>query len=139
MSEGEGPALGWVREYNAQNISLDQLADKIAGHEFKERKGGTVQPTMARALDYQQADYEEGTFDEIYRARAYGLLTKDDMETIFDRVDQKQAAQPDEPEPDCEWTTGESPHQAGVVELSVAPEPYLVKVNDGYLRIKVTS
>lgn len=135
MSEGEGPALGWVREYNAQNISLDQLADKIAGHEFKERKSGAVQPTLARALDYQQAEYEEGTFDEIYRARAYGLLTKDDMETILDRVDRQQ---PDQPEPDRQWTTGASPDEAAVVELSPSPEPYLVKVDDGYLRIKVT-
>lgn len=135
MSEGEGPALGWVREYNAQNISLDQLADKIAGHEFKERKSGAVRPTLARALDYQQADYEEGTFDEIYRARAYGLLTKDDMETILDRVDRQQTAQP---EPDLEWATGTSPDEAPVLELSPAPEPYLVKVDDGYLRIKVT-
>ncbi len=135
MSEGEGPALGWVREYNAQNISLDQLADKIAGHDFKERNGEDVRPTLALALDYQHADYEEGTFDEIYRARAYGLLTKPDMETILDRVDQNQKAQP---EPDCEWQTGGSPDEAAVVELSASPEPYLVKVDDGYLRIKVT-
>ena len=136
MSEGEGPAMGWVREYNAQNISLDQLADKIAGHEFKERKAESAEPTMARALDYKDANYEVGTFDEVYRARAFGLLTKQDMETILERVDMKAA---EAPEPYCECRAGESPDKAEVIELSVSPEPYLVKVDDGYLRIKVTN
>ncbi len=86
MGESEGPAMGWVREYNAQIITIDQLADKIAGHEFKERKSDKDRPVAARALDYRDDTYEPGTFDEIYRARAYGLLTKQDMETILSRI-----------------------------------------------------
>lgn len=88
MSDDEGPTGRWVREYNAQLMSLDQLADKIAGHEFVERKREEKQPTMGRALDYKDADYEPGTFDEVYRARAFGLLTKHDMQTIFERIEQ---------------------------------------------------
>ncbi len=91
MGEADGPTMGWVREYNAQIISIDQLADKIAGHQFKERKSSAAQPTLARALDYRDDNYEPGTFDEIYRARAYGLLTKQDMETILNRIDEKKA------------------------------------------------
>lgn len=136
MSEGEGPASGWVREYNAQNISLDQLADKIAGHDFKERKGEGDLPTMARALDYKDADYETGTFDEVYRARAFGLLTKQDMETILERVEQAAAASP---QPHCECRTAASPDEADAIELKVSPEPYLVKVDGGYIRIRVTT
>lgn len=91
MSEGEGPTGRWVREYNAKLISLDELADKIAGHQFEERKREEELPTMGRALDYKDADYEPGTFDEVYRARAFGLLTKHDMETIFDRMEQARS------------------------------------------------
>ncbi|MEX0790894.1 MAG: hypothetical protein WD178_08985 [Actinomycetota bacterium] len=90
MSEGEGPTGRWVREYNAQLMSLDELADKIAGHEFRERKS-EEQPTMGRALDYKDEVYEPGTFDEVYRARAFGLLTKQDMQTIMDRVEQARS------------------------------------------------
>ncbi|CAN5900012.1 hypothetical protein BH23ACT12_BH23ACT12_12540 [soil metagenome] len=88
MTEGEGPTGRWVREYNAQLMSLDQLADKIAGHQFQERKREDEQPTMGRALDYKDDDYEPGSFDEVYRARAFGLLTKHDMQIILDRVEQ---------------------------------------------------
>lgn len=87
MAENEGPTGRWIREYNAQLMSLDELADKIAGHEFPERKS-KEQPTMGRALDYKDEHYEPGTFDEVYRARAFGLLTKQDMQTILDRVEQ---------------------------------------------------
>lgn len=96
MAEGEGPTGRWVREYNAKLISLDELADKIAGHQFEESKREGERPTMGRALDYKEADYkdadhEPGTFDEVYRAQAFGLLTKHDMETIFDRVQQSRS------------------------------------------------
>lgn len=91
MSEGEGPTGRWVREYNAKLMSLDELADKIAGHQFEERKREEELPTMGRALDYKDADYEPGTFDEVYRARAFGLLTKHDMATIFDRMEQARS------------------------------------------------
>lgn len=90
MDEGAGPTGRWVREYNAKLISLDELADKIAGHQYEERKREEELPTMARALDYKDADYEPGTFDEIYRARTFGLLTKHDMATILDRVQQSR-------------------------------------------------
>ena len=136
MAEGEGPAMGWVREYNAQNMSLDELADKIAGHDFKDRKSEGTQPTMARALDYKDANYEVGTFDEVYRAQAFGLLTKKDMQTILDRVDEAQTTSP---EPDRQCRSAGSPEEAEVIELPAAPEPYLLKVDDGYIRIKVTS
>lgn len=92
MDENEGPNEGptgrWVREYNAQLMSLDELADKIAGHQYPERKNQEGQPSMGRALDYKDEVYEPGTFDEVYRARAFGLLTKQDMQTILDRVEQ---------------------------------------------------
>lgn len=91
MAEGEGPTGRWVREYNAKLITLEQLADNIAGHKFEERKRDEEMPTMGRALDYKDADYEQGTFDEVYRARAFGLLTKHDMETILDRVQQARS------------------------------------------------
>ena len=97
MVEGESPAGRWVREYNAQLMSLDELADKIAGYKFKERKGEGSEPTMGRALDYKNADYEAGTFDDVYQARAFGLLTKQEMETILDRVE-KAAASSDQAE-----------------------------------------
>ncbi|HEX2149101.1 MAG TPA: hypothetical protein VHI31_02865 [Actinomycetota bacterium] len=125
-----------MREYNAQNMSLDELADKIAGHGFKDRKKEGTPPTMARALDYKDANYESGTFDEVYRAQAFGLLTKKDMQTILDRVDQSQSSSPG---PDRECRSASSPEDAEVIELQSAPEPYLLKVGDGYVRIKVTS
>jgi hypothetical protein len=97
MVEGESPAGRWVREYNAQLMSLDELADKIAGYEFKKRKGESSKPTMGRALDYRTADYEAGTFDDVFQARAFGLLTKQEMETIMERIGQA-AASSDKPE-----------------------------------------
>jgi hypothetical protein len=98
MVEGESPAGRWVREYNAQLMSLDELVDKIAGYEFKERKGEGSEPTMGRALDYKNADYEAGTIDDLFQARAFGLLTKHEMETIMERVGQA-AASSDQAEP----------------------------------------
>ena len=136
--EGEGPASGWVREYNAQNISLRELTEKIANHEFDKRKGEGDMPTMNRALDYKDADYEPGTFDDIYRARAYGLLTKSDMETILEAVQQKKNAE-DLIEPDHVCEASESPDDAPVIELKAAAEPYLLKVDDGYVKISVTA
>jgi hypothetical protein len=97
MVEGESPANRWIREYNAQLMSFDELADKIAGYKFKERQGEASRPTMGRALDYKNADYEPGTFDDVYQARAFGLLTKQEMETILERID--QAASSDQAEP----------------------------------------
>lgn len=135
MSEGEGPAMSWVREYNAQNISLGELADRIAGHEFQQRKGEGDQPTLARALEYKDADYEAGTFDDVYRARAYGLLTRQDMDSILDRVKQKEAEGMQDPYCICE--AGASASDAPLIELPAASEPYLVKVNDGYVKIQV--
>lgn len=92
MVEGESPAGRWIREYNAQLISFDDLADKIAGYKFKEREGEADKPTMGRALDYKNADYEPGTFDDVYQARAFGLLTKQEMQTILERIDQAAAS-----------------------------------------------
>lgn len=98
MVEGESPAGRWIREYNAELMSLDQLADKIAGYKFKERKGKNSKPTMGRALDYKNADSEVGTFDDVYQAQAFGLLTKKEMQTILERVEQV-AASSDQAEP----------------------------------------
>ena len=92
MPEGESPAGRWVREYNAQLMSLDELADKIAGYKFKERKGEKLKPTMGRALDYKSADSEVGTFDDVYQAQAFGLLTKKEMQTILERIEQAAAS-----------------------------------------------
>lgn len=97
MVEGESPAGRWVREYNAQLMSLEELAGKIAGYKFKEREGEGSKPTMGRALDYRNADYEPGTFDDVYQARAFGLLTKQEMEMILERVE-NAAASPDQAE-----------------------------------------
>lgn len=94
MVEGESPASRWIREYNAQLMSFEELADKIAGYKFKERKGEGSRPTMGRALDYKNADYEPGTFDDVYQARAFGLITKKEMETILERIE--AASSPDE-------------------------------------------
>jgi hypothetical protein len=138
MNEGEGPALIWVREYNAKNISLSELAEKIAGHDFEQRKGEAEKPTPARALEYKDADYEAGTFDDIYRAQAYGLLTKQDMDTILAQVKQKEDVKGKQ-EPHFVCQAGASPADASLIELKAASEPYLVKVDDGYVKIKVTS
>lgn len=135
--EGEGPALGWVREYNAQNMSLRELAEKIANHDFANRKGGGEMPTLKRAMEYRDADYEGGTFDDVYRARAYGLLTKSDMETILGAVNQK-ASEKDAQEPHHVCDAAPSPSKAPVIELKASPEPYLIKVNDGYVKISVS-
>ena len=137
MSEGEGPAMSWVREYNAQIISLGELADKIADHDFQPRKGEGDQPTLARALEYKDADYEAGTFDEVYRARAYGLLTRQEMDSILDRVKLKEEEK-GVPEAYCDCEAGASPADAPLIELKASTEPYLVKVNDGYVKIQVT-
>ncbi len=104
MVEGESPANRWIREYNAQLMSFDELVDKIAGYKFKERQGEASQPTMGRALDYKNADYEPGTFDDVYQARAFGLITKQEMETILERID--QAASSDQAEPATKPTIG---------------------------------
>lgn len=136
MSEGEGPAMSWVREYNAQIISLGELADKIADHDFQPRKGEGDQPTLARALDYKDADYEAGTFDEVYRAQAYGLLTRQEMDSILDRVKLKEEEK-GVLEPYCDCEAGASPEDAPLIELKASTEPYLVKVNDGYVKIQV--
>ena len=135
--EGEGPAMGWVREYNAQNMSLGELAEKIASHDFRQRKGETDQPTLSRALDYKDADYQAGTFDDVYRARAYGLLTKQDMETILDMVSQREAEK-GVTKPHHECSAGSSPDDAPTIELQPAPEPYLIKVDEGFVKISVT-
>ncbi|HEX2149593.1 MAG TPA: hypothetical protein VHI31_05395 [Actinomycetota bacterium] len=95
MVEGESPAGRWIREYNAQLMSLDQLADKIAGHTFKERMSKNSEPTMGRALDYKNADFEVGTFDDVHQALAFGLLTKREMQTILERIEQV-AGSPDQ-------------------------------------------
>ena len=137
MNEGEGPAMSWVREYNAQNISLGELADNIAGHDFQPRKGEGDQPALVRALEYKDADYEAGTFDEVYRARAYGLLTRQEMDSILDRVKQREAEKA-ALEPYCDCRAGSSPSDAPLIELKAATEPYLVKVDDGYVKIQVT-
>lgn len=63
------PANRWIREYNAHLMSFEELADKIAGYKFKERKGEASQPTMGRALDYKNTDYEPGTFDDLQPIR----------------------------------------------------------------------
>ncbi|HVL49874.1 MAG TPA: hypothetical protein VM754_00025 [Actinomycetota bacterium] len=136
--EGEGPAMGWVREYNAQNMSLDELANRIAGHDFRERKGDKQMPTMARALEYQDADYEAGTFDDVYRAKAFGLLTRQDMDTIMERMGKGEESE-DRQEPDFVCSSAPAPGEAPVLEIPASPEPQLIKVDDGYIRIKVTS
>ena len=135
--EGEGPALAWVREYNAQNISLDDLADKIANHEFKPRKGSDEPPTPARALDYKDAKYQAGTFDDVYRAKAYGLLTKNDMEVILDRVAATKDAEGEE-EPHATTPGSESANDAPVIELKASSEPYLLKVEDRFVKVQIT-
>ncbi len=135
--EGEGPALGWVREYNAQNISIDELAEKIASHDFELRKGKEELPTLSRALDYKDADYQPGTFDDVYRARAYGLLTKQDMEKILNQVEQRQAEK-DQIKPHHECTSGSPPDQAPTIELTASSEPYLIKVDEGYVKVSVS-
>jgi hypothetical protein len=135
--EGEGPAMGWVREYNAQNISLDELAEKIASHDFEQRTGDSELPTLSRALDYKDADYQPGTFDDVYRARAYGLLTKQDMEKIFDQVNQREAEK-GVTKPHHECSAGSTPEDAPTIELTPSSEPYLIKVDDGYLKVSVS-
>lgn len=136
-NEGEGPAMTWVREYNAQLLTLDDLAKRIANHKFKEREGSSAVPTPARALEYKDADYQGGTFDDVYRARAFGLLTRGDMEVILERVKQARAAKANE-EPARVCKTAASPDKAEVIELRASSEPHLVKVDDGYIRVKVT-
>jgi hypothetical protein len=135
--EEEGPAMGWVREYNAKNISLDELTNKIASHDFEERKGKAQLPTLSRALEYRDADYEPGTFDEVYRAKAYGLLTKQEMEAILDQVE-KREAEKGVSRPHHECSSGSSPKQAPTIELRPSSEPYLIKVDDGYVKISIT-
>jgi hypothetical protein len=139
MSEGEGDsqAMSWVREYNAQKMSFNELADRIAGYPFKPpRKGEAEAPSMARAADYKDAYYEVGTFDDVYRAQAFGLLTKNEMQRILDRVEEATA---NRAKPDFEIRSADSPESAEVLELKPAVEPYLVKVNDGYIRVKVAA
>ena len=134
--EGEGPAMTWVREYNAQLITLDDLAKRIAGHDFRERKG-EEQPTLARAIDYRDANYEAGTFDDVYRARAYGLLTGQDMKVIMERVKEREETKSPQ-EPSCVCQSADSPAKAPLIELASSAEPHLVKVDNGYIRVKVT-
>ncbi len=129
--------MAWVREYNAQNLSLEELADRIAGHDFRKRKGEKQEPNMARALEYKDADYEEGTFDEVYRAQAFGLLTRKDMDVILDRVQQSEETD-DTSEPNFVCQTASSPAQATLIELPASSEPHLIKVDDGFIKIKVT-
>jgi hypothetical protein len=137
MSEGEGDsqAMSWVREYNAQNMSFNELADRIANHPFKQpKKGDAEAPSMARAADYKDAYYEVGTFDDVYRAQAFGLLTKGEMQRILDRVEEAAA---NRAKPDFEIRSADSAEGAEVLELKPADDPYLVKVNDGYIKVKV--
>jgi hypothetical protein len=138
MSEGEGDskAMTWVREYNAQNISFNELADRIANHTFKRAKGDSEEPSMARAADYKDAYYEVGTFDDVYRAQAFGLLTKTEMQRILERVEEARA---NRATPDFECRSSEIADNAEVLELKAAgPEPYLIKVDDGYIKVRIT-
>lgn len=138
MSEGEGDsqAMSWVREYNAQNMSFNELADRIAGHTFKSRKSGADEPSMARAADYKDAYYEVGTFDDVYRAQAFGLLTKGEMQRILDRVEEAAA---NRAKPDFEVRAAGSVDDAEVLDLKPSTEPYLIKVGDGYIKVKVAA
>lgn len=139
MSEGEGDsqAMSWVREYNAQNMSFHELANRIANHTFKPAKGASAgEPSMARAADYKDAYYEVGTFDDVYRAQAFGLLTKAEMQRILDKVEEAKATRA---KPDFEIGLSEAPDNAEVLELKPSADPYLLKVGDGYIKIKVAA
>lgn len=134
--EGEGPAMTWVREYNAQLISLDDLAGRIARHKFRARKGQDSKPTLGRALDYKDANYEPGTFDDVYRARAYGLLTGQDMNVIMERVEEGKQALALEPDHVC--PAAATPAEAALIELEPSPKPYLLKVGEAFVKVAVT-
>lgn len=136
-NEGEGPALTWVREYNAQLISQDELIKRIVNHEFKERKGASEPETVTRAMDYKDDKYQPGTFDDIYRARAYGLLTKGDMTAILEKVQERETSDTKKAVvATCQ--SAESAKDAPVVTLKALAEPQLVKVDDRYITVQVT-
>lgn len=135
-NEGEGPALTWVREYNAQLISQDELVKRIMNHEFKERKGEREPESVTRALEYKDDKYQPGTFDDIYRARAYGLLTKGDMAAILDKVKEKESGPAPEIVATCK--SADSPREAPVVSLKALAAPQVIKVDDRYITVQVT-
>jgi hypothetical protein len=86
MAEGEvGPVMTWIRDYNANIMTLEELTERIGKHEFPERKGEAASPPVVTALQIDETDYEAGTFDDVYRAQGHGLLTATEVQAILDR------------------------------------------------------
>jgi hypothetical protein len=60
------------------------------------------------------------------------------MDAILDQVKQKEAEK-DKQEPHFVCQAGASPAEASLIELKASPEPYLIKVDNGYVKIQVTN
>ncbi len=82
-----------IKEYNDEDLSLDELADWLARFPYVSRRGFFSDSQLAELSEEDDAWADvDGTWDEIIVAFEHYLLTQDEYDTILTRHDEYEQA-----------------------------------------------